>query len=267
MSTASGKHTIATSDDEQHEEPKGLARTNPQKRLKPSSSDPVAVALAHARSKVALLVHPNQLRNPMLRHIRHVRKQPHNGITADFVCGPTTCALYLSLQFHRLHPDYIYKRVRALGTSFKLRILLVLVDVADHRASLHELTKMCLINSMTIICTGSEREAARYLETFQSYDGKGADSIQERVANDYASKLNAALSSVRGINRTDVNTLAFTFGSFRGTAEASREELRQCPGIGERKVSRLFQALHQPFQGDWKEMDEDQQEDFEGEVP
>lgn len=258
---------MPTTDDEHQAKRKELAETNPQKRLKTSSSDPIAIALAHARSKVALLVNPNQLRNPMVRYIRHVRKEPHNGISADFVCGPTTCALYLSLQFHRLHPDYVYKRVRALGTNFKLRILLVLVDVADHRASLHELTKMCLINNMTVVCAGSEREAARYLETLQCYDGKGADTIQERVANDYASKLNAALSSVRGINRTDVNTLAFTFGSFRGIAEAAREELRQCPGIGERKVARLFQALHQPFQGDWKEMDEDVQEDSEGEVP
>ncbi|KAI0566627.1 RuvA domain 2-like protein [Gracilaria domingensis] len=114
---------------------------------------------------------------------------------------------------------------------------------------------------MTLICAGCQREAARYLETFRSYDGKGAELIQERVADDYPSRLHAALSSVRGVNRTDVNTLAFTFGTFRDIAASSREELRQCPGIGERKVARLYQALHQPFKGDWQEMEESPDED------
>lgn len=217
----------------------------------------ITATLAHARSKVALLTHPKQFRNPMLRHIRHVRKETHNGISADFVCGPTTCALYLSLQYHKLHPEYIYRRVRDLGKHFKLRVLLVLADIVDHRVCVHELTKMCLINDMTLICAGSEREAARYLETFRSYDGKGAEGIQERIGADSASRLNASLCSVRGINRTDTSTLAFTFGSFRDIAIASKEELRLCPGLGETKVSRLFRALNEPFRRQQEDMGND----------
>lgn len=212
-----------------------------------SSKEHIQQALAHARSKVSLLVNKNQLGNPMLRHVRHVRKEVNNGITADFICGPTTCVLYLSLQYHKLHPSYIYARVRTLGQHFRLRVLLVLADIADHSSSMHELSRLSLINNLTLVCTGSEREAARYLETFRSYDNKGAEGIQERVGDDYASRLNAALSSIRGINRTDVSTLAFTFGSVSSLAIASEEDLRKCPGLGERKVARLFTAMHQPF--------------------
>lgn len=244
------------------------------KALQPNTAaEHVRAALAHARSKVALLVNRNQLGNPMLRHVRHVRKEPHGGLTSDFVCGPTTCVLYLSLQYHKLHPAYIYSRVRALGRHFRLRVLLVLADVSDHRACIHELTRLALIAGLTLICAGSEREAARYLETLRSYDSKGADSIQERVANDYPSRLNAALSSIRGVNRTDVSTLAFTFGSVRAIAIASEEELRKCPGLGERKVNRLYAALHQPFRtdvawsssGDAEDDDPVVEEDVDGE--
>lgn len=228
-----------------------------------SSVEHVQAALAHARSKVALLVNKNQLNNPALRYIRHVRKEPHNGLNADFVCGPTTCVLYLSLQYHKLHPTYIYGRVRSLGSHFRLRVLLVLADVSDHRASMHELTRLSLIAGLTLLCASSEREAARYLETLRSYDNKGADGIQERVSNDYPSRLNAALSSIRGVNRTDVSTLAFTFGSVREISLASEEDLRKCPGLGERKVSRLYAALHQPFRTDvpWSGSRENEEED------
>lgn len=222
-----------------------------------SSTTQVNQALAHARSKVSLLVHNCQMNNPMLRYIRHVRKEFNDSLVPDFVCGPTTCVLYLSLQYHKLHPRYIYARIRQLP-PFRLRILLVLADVPDHRSCLQELTKLTLINNMTLICAGCDREAARYLETFRSYDTKGAEGIQERVGGDYASRLNAAMSSIRGINRTDVATLAFTFGSVKDIACASREQLRQCPGIGERKVDRLFTALHQPFRTDiaWSGVDQ-----------
>lgn len=220
-------------------------------RPQPKTSEQyVREAIAHARSKVTLLVNMNQFANPMLRHIRHVSKESRTGLVADFVCGPTTSVLYLSLQYHKLHPTYIYKRVSGLGRKFRLRILLILIDVADHRESLHELSRLALLQQLTLICTGSEREAARYLETLRSYDTKGTESIQERVNNDYASRLNAALSSIRGVNRTDISTLAFTFGSVRSIAAASQDDLRKCPGFGQRKVHRLFTALHQPFRKD-----------------
>lgn len=109
-----------------------------------------------------------------------------------------------------------------------------------------------------MVVAGSEREAARYLETLRCYDCKGADGIQERVGSDYAARVNAALSSVRGVNRTDVSTLMFTFGNFRNLATVSDNQLRACPGVGERKVARLFAALHQPFRTDlpWTALEE-----------
>ena len=56
------------------------------------------------------------------------------------------------------------------------------------------------------------QECARYLETYKAYETKPADLIQGRTDEDYLSKLNAALTAVRGVNRTDVLTLA---GAFR----------------------------------------------------
>jgi DNA excision repair protein ERCC-1 len=47
------------------------------------------------------------------------------------VLGATTCALFLSLRYHRLHPEYIYNRIQKLGKEYNLRILLVMVDIVS----------------------------------------------------------------------------------------------------------------------------------------
>jgi DNA excision repair protein ERCC-1 len=49
------------------------------------------------------------------------------------VLGATTCALFLSLRYHRLHPEYIYNRIQKLGKEYNLRILLVMVDIVSPR--------------------------------------------------------------------------------------------------------------------------------------
>lgn len=218
-------------------------------RAMESRKSQVSAALAHARSKTALLASSRQRGNPMLRHVRHVRVEFESdaALSADFVCGPMTAVLYLSLQYHALHPKYVYDRVRALGAMYRLRVLLVLVDVDEPRRAIQELSCVAMVADLTLVCAASEREAARWCETLRSYEGKTADSIRERVANDYASRLSAALGSVRGVNKNDVTTLAFTFGSLRGVAEASQEDLRKCHGIGDKKATRLHAAFHQPF--------------------
>ncbi len=42
---------------------------------------------------------------------------------------------------------------------------------------------------------------------FNSYESKPADSIQKSVGSDFVSTATAALTSLRGVNKTDVKTL------------------------------------------------------------
>ena len=38
---------------------------------------------------------------------------------------------FSSLKYHRLHPEYIAQRIDSLGTSYNLRILLILCDIVS----------------------------------------------------------------------------------------------------------------------------------------
>ncbi|KAK9820143.1 hypothetical protein WJX72_006617 [[Myrmecia] bisecta] len=202
----------------------------------PSSSANSAIQAAAFQqvNPNAILVNNRQEGNPLLRHIRNVRWQ-YADIVPDYQLGNSTCALFLSLRFHLLKPEYIHHRIRELQRSFRLRVLLCHVDVEDVVRPLEQVTKAALLNDCTLICAWSPEECARYLETYKAYETKPADSIQGRTDEDYFSRLNAAFTTVRGVNKTDVLTLASTFKSAGGIMQASMEELAACPGIGPTK--------------------------------
>ncbi|GJJ68983.1 DNA excision repair protein ERCC-1 [Entomortierella parvispora] len=198
------------------------------------------------KSKSTIVVKSSQRGNPLLPFIRNVPYE-FGDIAPDYVVGLTSCILFLSIRYHRLHPEYIFNRLAALGKSFVLRIILILVDVDTHQQAIRELTRVSLVNDFTIVCAWSSEEAARYIETFKAYENKAPDAIKERVENDYLSKLTDCLTQVQSINKTDVVTLSSTFGSFKNIMNATTEELGLLPGFGERKVKRLQDAFDQPF--------------------
>ena len=70
--------------------------------------------------------------NPLLKSILSVPWE-YEEIVPDYVMGRTTCALFLSLRYHNLNPDYINERLKQLGKQYELRVLLVQVCLATQR--------------------------------------------------------------------------------------------------------------------------------------
>ncbi|KAG0037791.1 ssDNA endonuclease and repair protein rad10 [Podila clonocystis] len=198
------------------------------------------------KSKSTIVVRSSQRGNPLLQFIRNVPYE-YGDIVPDYSVGLTSCILFLSIRYHRLHPEYIFSRIADLGKSYVLRVILILVDVDSHQQAIRELTRVGMVNDLTVICAWSNEEAARYIETFKAYENKAPDAIKERVENDYLSKLTDALTQIQSINKTDVVTLSSTFGSVKNIMDASVDELGLLPGFGERKVKRLLEAFDQPF--------------------
>ncbi|KAG8979816.1 ssDNA endonuclease and repair protein rad10, partial [Tulasnella sp. 427] len=168
-------------------------------------------------------------------------------IAADYQVGATTCMLFLSLRYYRLHPEYLHRRIADLGKSYNLRILLFVIDAKDPENEIKELTKVCLINNLTIMSAWSMEEAAQYIMTYKAYENKPPNMIKERIDQDYNSILRNALTSIKGVNKTDVVTLRTTFGDFSTMSRASFEQLQQCPGFGKVKARRVKDAFEKPF--------------------
>lgn len=52
-------------------------------------------------------------------------------IVPDYQMGAQTCALFLSLRYHNLNPDYIHARLKLLKDMYRLRVLLVQVSCIE----------------------------------------------------------------------------------------------------------------------------------------
>lgn len=201
------------------------------------------------RSKISsgsILVSSRQRGNPILKSIRIVPWEFSDSIVPDYVIGGKAGALYLSLRYHTLNPNYIHERLKTF-TGFELRVLLVQVDVSEPHHALKQLMRISILCDLTLMLAWSHEEAGKILETYKAYEFKPPDMIMEKTNPDPHSKLVDALTSVKSINKTDAVTLINVFGNLEKIANASMEDLTLCPGFGPQKAQRLHKVLHQSF--------------------
>ncbi|KAF2496325.1 DNA repair protein rad10 [Lophium mytilinum] len=207
---------------------------------------PKPQALPQRSGPSALLVSPRQKGNPILNGVKAVAWE-YSDIPADYVLGATTCALFLSLKYHRLHPEYIYNRIRDLRGQYQLRVLLTLVDIDNHEESLRELSKTSLHNNVTVMLCWSAQEAGRYLELFKTFEHTAPTAIRAHQSTSYPDKLVEFITTPRSINKTDAVGLVSNFGSVRTAVNAGPDEVALIAGWGEKKVQRWCNTVREPF--------------------
>jgi DNA excision repair protein ERCC-1 len=207
---------------------------------------PKPQALPSRQGHSAILVSTRQKGNPILNHVKQMPWE-FSDIPCDYVVGATTCALFLSLKYHRLHPEYIYSRIRVLGKLYNLRILLTMVDITNHEEALKELSKTSMINNLTLVLCWSAQEAGRYLELFKSYEHASPASIRAHQAETYRESLTEFVTTPRTINKTDAASLVSNFGTLQAAINAGPEELGLVPGWGEKKVKAWVNVVREPF--------------------
>ncbi|RGP71393.1 DNA excision repair ercc-1 [Fusarium sporotrichioides] len=207
---------------------------------------PTPQALPQKQSGSTILVSPRQRGNPVLTSIRSMPWE-YSDIPADYVMGLGTCALFLSLKYHRLHPEYIYTRIRNLQGKYNLRILLTMVDIPNHEASLKELSKTSLINNVTLVLCWSAAEAARYIELYKSYENASFGAIRGQQPSSYGEKLVEFVTVPRSLNKSDAVAVVSNFGSLRNAINADAEQLGMLNGWGGIKVKRWVSAVEEPF--------------------
>ncbi|KIV78610.1 hypothetical protein PV11_06244 [Exophiala sideris] len=212
----------------------------------PKVVQPKPQAMPGRQGPSAILVSTRQKGNPILNNVKSLPWE-YSDIPCDYVLGATTCALFLSLKYHRLHPEYIYSRIRQLGKLYNLRILLTMVDINNHEEALKELSKTSMINNLTLILCWSSQEAGRYLELFKSYEHASAASIRAHQAETYQESLTEFVTTPRTINKTDAASLISNFGSLRAAVNAQPEELALVPGWGEKKIKAWTTTVREPF--------------------
>ena len=70
--------------------------------------------------------------------------------------------LFLSLKYHKLHPEYIFKKMKPLQQQNC--ILLILVDIEQHEQILKDLNRICLYNGFTILMGWNYEQCGKYVQ-------------------------------------------------------------------------------------------------------
>ncbi|KAG9245896.1 putative mating-type switching protein swi10 [Calycina marina] len=256
LAASSGPSSSVTPGRVQQPTPQRIQQPTPQRldRAPPAPANatvakvvqPTPQVIASRSGASSILVSPRQKGNPILTNLRSFAWE-YSDIPADYVLGLTTCALFLSLKYHRLHPEYIYNRIRLLAGKYKLRVVLTLVDIDNHEDSLKELSKTSLINNVTVILCWTAAEGARYLELYKSFEHANAGAIRGTESKGYTDKMVDFVTVPRSINKTDAVTLVSAFGSIRGAVNARPEDIAIIGGWGEKKIMRWCGVVDEPF--------------------
>lgn len=107
-----------------------------------------------------------------------------------------TAAVFLSLKFHRLRPQYMHERIKALNRAFRT-FLLCHCDVEDPINPLAEVSQGAVDANVTLIVAFSDMEAARYLELLKAYENKAADALKPQAETDYVARCAATAAAAR----------------------------------------------------------------------
>lgn len=157
-------------------------KVEPGSTSKPEST--AAKPSLSAPNPHCIWVHSKQRGNPILKSIQNVALEYRNDIVPDYVVGRTSCVLYLSLKYHQLNPDYICQRIKDLGKSYELRVLLVQVDIPEPYNALKNLTRISLLTNLTFMLAWNADEAGKIIETYKLFEKRPPDMIMERAEND-----------------------------------------------------------------------------------
>lgn len=213
---------------------------------KPGVVQPKPQALAKRTGPSSIIVSPRQKGNPILNGIKQVPWE-YGDIVPDYILGVTTCALFLSLKYHRLHPEYIYNRIKQLQGKYSLRVVLVMVDIENHEDPLKELSKTSLINNVTLVLCWSSAEGGRYLELFKSFENAAPTAIKQHQSTSYSDRMVDFITTPRSVNKTDAVSLVSQFGSIRTAINARHEDVAGIAGWGDKKVERWCTSVSEPF--------------------
>lgn len=195
-------------------------------------------------------VNQNQEHNPVLKLIRNVPWEYSLDELVDYRLGKSSGLLFLSVKYHRLHPNYIYERLRAVPkTKFRLQVVLLQLDDPHNWArsdrTIREITRAGLLLNWTILLAWSEEEAARWIESLHSLQRRSAALIREKSVSWNGE---AILGEISGINKTDGNSLMAMGKNLKGVAMLTSKEISSIRGFGRKKTESFMNALDAPFQ-------------------
>lgn len=224
------------------------ARENIKRAEAAAVAEPTAPVVSRQRRIPAILVNKNQRGNKVLDYIKDVPWEYGAGdMVADYVTGSTSCVLFLSIKYHSIKPEYIYRKIAKLQKQqFDLKVLLVMIDKENHEAAIRELTRASMRHDLAILVAWSNEDCGNYISKLKSLETATVKLIEGSKSKDYTSRLADVLSNVK-LNKSDALNLSTTYKSLKNAILDDSERISEINGFGPTKVKRWNQTMRDPF--------------------
>lgn len=229
-------------------------RPTGSRRVRDTVQTYTSVQVAHSQKGNPLLESPSMKLTPWAYNTQ---------ILLDYYINATLQVLFLLLKYHKLRPEYVWRRIEKMkgGSSIVeerqegdevLRVLLVVVDVDSPQDAIRSLLSICIRHDLSIVVAWLFEEAGNYIAYFKLNEmvrSKVDLSIQGLKMEDYNSTIVSSLTTVRAVNKTDVANLLANCKSFKLIVSMATENdgLSHIQGLGERKLLNLRAAFAEPF--------------------
>lgn len=264
-SKESPKDSADSTKDSRKDSPSDSPRDSPGPRPEPKDPKPANASRrqrTNVHSYTAVQVANSQKGNPLLES-PSMRLTPwaYNAqILLDYYINATVQVLFLSLKYHKLRPEYVWRRIEKLkGNSLisrdendqTLRVLLVVVDIESPQEQIRNLSSICIKHDLSMIVAWLFEEAGNYIAYFKQNEmsrHKVNSSIQGIKKSDYALTIVNTLTTVRAVNKTDVANLLANCKTFKNVVvRATDDSLGDISGMGRRKLDNLKRVFSEPF--------------------
>lgn len=214
----------------------------------------------------SIQVSNSQKGNPILTNslMKTIPWSYNGSILSDYYINPTLQILFLSLKYHKLHPEYIWQRLKKMNKGSTivttandrvLRMLLVVVDIDSHQEILRKLLNFCIKHDLSLVLAWSFEEAGNYIGFCKQYElatSKINLSIKGTKSSDYQACVVDTLTGIKSVNKTDSVKLLANCGSVKNIILQSCKGneaggLNNIQGLGARKLENMKSVFLELF--------------------
>ena len=221
---------------------------------------------SNVQTYASVQVSQSQKGNPLLANslMKSIPWSYNGSILSDYYINPTLQILFLSLKYHKLHPEYIWQRLKKLNKGSTivdtsndrvLRLLLVVVDIDAHQEILSKLLNFCIKQDLSLVLSWSFEEAGNYIGFCKQYElssSKVKSAIKGTKSSEYQACVVDTLTGIRSVNKTDSVKLLANCGSVKNIVLQSCKSnedggLNNIQGLGSRKLLNMRSVFLEPF--------------------
>ena len=196
--------------------------------------------------KLPITISKLQEKNPLIKILSPAKIEWDESSVCDYSIGHQIGILFLSLKFHRSHPEYLDKRVLNFKGGYASRILLLVVDGQNPDRVISKLTSYSIANNLNLVLAFDYEEAGRWILTMYNTQEAQVDELKASNETTYDIAIDA-LNAI-GVSKKDAASMLESCGTLSKCLLQSRGELAKTNILSDFKMEQFLAALDEPFQ-------------------